>query len=176
MRNRFYGYFGCNYRKAQENSPRNMGTKPNHLRPLRGGDDYCCYLPCSGICNGDISLFLNCGSFHIFTGFVVVYALTLWYKEDPLLTQNGIGRGSSLRIQRKIRPANSGKQHKTEPKRFRFSLEITYGPEGWGRIPHSVPKILEILRFRGFLFCISYLFPPDPISKWYFTIPRSNFV
>ena len=27
------------------------------------------------------SLFLNCGGFHIFIRFVVVYALTLWYND-----------------------------------------------------------------------------------------------
>ena len=51
---------------------------------------------------------------------------------DPLLTQNGIGTGSSGRKQRKIYPPNSVKQRKTEPKRLRFALETTYGPEGRG--------------------------------------------
>ena len=51
---------------------------------------------------------------------------------DPLLTQNGIGTGSSGRKQRKIRRVNGGKKHKSEPKRLRFALETTYGPEGRG--------------------------------------------
>ena len=51
---------------------------------------------------------------------------------DPLLTQNGIGAGSSGRKQRKVRSTNSGKQRKTEPKRLRFVRETTYGPEGRG--------------------------------------------
>ena len=51
---------------------------------------------------------------------------------DPLLTQNGIGTGSSGRKQRKIYPPNSVKQRKSEPKRLRFTLETTYGPEGRG--------------------------------------------
>lgn len=49
---------------------------------------------------------------------------------DPLLTQNGIGTGSSGRKQRKIYPPNSVKQRKTEPKRLRFFFGTTYGPEG----------------------------------------------
>ena len=49
---------------------------------------------------------------------------------DPLLTQNGIGTGRTGRKQRKIRPANNGKQRKTEPKRLRFFFGTTYGPEG----------------------------------------------
>ena len=32
------------------------------------------------------------------------------------------------------------------------------------RIPHGVPKILEIVRFRGFLFCISCYFRIPPLS------------
>lgn len=51
---------------------------------------------------------------------------------DPLLTQNGIGRGSSGRKQRNICPTNSGKQYKTEPKWLCFFAETTYGPEGRG--------------------------------------------
>ena len=47
---------------------------------------------------------------------------------DPLLTQNGIGRGSSGRKQRNICPTNSGKQYKTEPKWLCFFAETTYGP------------------------------------------------
>ena len=51
---------------------------------------------------------------------------------DPLLTQNGIGTGSSGRKQRKIYPPNSVKQRKTEPKWLRFFFGTTYGPEGRG--------------------------------------------
>ena len=51
---------------------------------------------------------------------------------DPLLTQNRIGAGRAGRKQRKIRRANGGKKHKSEPKRLRFALETTYGPEGRG--------------------------------------------
>lgn len=35
---------------------------------------------------------------------------------DPLLTQNGTGAGRSGRKQWKIRRANGGKKHKSEPK------------------------------------------------------------
>ena len=51
---------------------------------------------------------------------------------DPLLTQNGIGAGRAGRKQWKIRRANGGKKHKSEPKQLRFALETTYGPEGRG--------------------------------------------
>ena len=51
---------------------------------------------------------------------------------DPLLTQNRIGADKSGRKQWKIRRANGGKKHKSEPKRLRFALETTYGPEGRG--------------------------------------------
>ena len=51
---------------------------------------------------------------------------------DPLLTQNGIGTGSSGRKQRKIYPPNSVKQRKSEPKWLRFFFGTTYGPEGQG--------------------------------------------
>ena len=51
---------------------------------------------------------------------------------DPLLTQNGTGAGRAGRKQRKIRRANGGKKHKSEPKQLRFALETTYGPEGRG--------------------------------------------
>ena len=45
---------------------------------------------------------------------------------DPLLTQNRIGAGRSGRKQRKIRRANGGKKHKSEPKQLRFVRETTY--------------------------------------------------
>ena len=51
---------------------------------------------------------------------------------DPLLTQNRIGTGRAGRKQWKIRRANGGKKHKSEPKWLRFVLETTYGPEGRG--------------------------------------------
>jgi len=40
--------------------------------------------------------------------------------------------GRAGRKQRKIRRANGGKKHKSEPKQLRFALETTYGPEGRG--------------------------------------------
>ena len=49
---------------------------------------------------------------------------------DPVLTQNRIRTGRAGRKQRKIRRANGGKKHKSEPKRLRFVRETTYGPEG----------------------------------------------
>ena len=51
---------------------------------------------------------------------------------DPVLTQNTKKAGRAGRKQWKIRRANGGKKHKSEPKRLRFALETTYGPEGRG--------------------------------------------
>ena len=51
---------------------------------------------------------------------------------DPLLTQNTKKADRSGWKQWKIRLANGGKKHKSEPKRLRFALETTYGPEGRG--------------------------------------------
>ena len=51
---------------------------------------------------------------------------------DPLLTQNPKKAGRSGRKQWKTYRTNGGKKHKSEPKRLRFSLETTYGPEGRG--------------------------------------------
>ena len=51
---------------------------------------------------------------------------------DPLLTQNPKKAGRAGRKQWKIRRANGGKKHKSEPKRLRFVRETTYGPEGRG--------------------------------------------
>ena len=51
---------------------------------------------------------------------------------DPLLTQNRIGAGRTGWKQWKIRRANGGKKHKSEPKQLRFARETTYGPEGRG--------------------------------------------
>ena len=51
---------------------------------------------------------------------------------DPLLTQNPKKAGRAGRKQRKIHRVNGGKKHKSEPKRLRFALETTYGPEGRG--------------------------------------------
>ena len=51
---------------------------------------------------------------------------------DPVLTQNPKKAGRSGRKQWKIRRANGGKKHKSEPKRLRFVRETTYGPEGRG--------------------------------------------
>ena len=55
-----------------------------------------------------------------------------WTALDPLLTQNPKKAGRAGRKQRKIRRANGGKKHKSEPKRLRFACETTYGPEGRG--------------------------------------------
>ena len=51
---------------------------------------------------------------------------------DPVLTQNPKKAGRAGRKQRKIRRADGGKKHKSEPKRLRIALETTYGPEGRG--------------------------------------------
>ena len=51
---------------------------------------------------------------------------------DPLLTQNTKKAGRAGRKQWKIRRANGGKKHKSEPKQLRFAFETTYGPEGRG--------------------------------------------
>ena len=71
---------------------------------------------------------------------------------DPLLTQNRIGTGRAGRRQRKIRPANSGKQLETESKRLRFFFETTYGPEGRGfeSLTACHPETVAIQRLRGF--------------------------
>ena len=53
---------------------------------------------------------------------------------DPLLTQNPKKAGRSGRKQWKIRRANGGKKHKSEPKRLRFALETTYGPAEIGKV------------------------------------------
>ena len=55
-----------------------------------------------------------------------------WTALDPVLTQNGIGTGRAGWKQWKIRRANGGKKHKSEPKWLRFCFETTYGPEGRG--------------------------------------------
>ena len=51
---------------------------------------------------------------------------------DPLLTQNAKKAGRAGRKQWKIRRANGGKKHKSEPEQLRFVRETTYGPEGRG--------------------------------------------
>ena len=51
---------------------------------------------------------------------------------DPLLTQNPKKAGRAGRKQWKTHRTNGGKKHKSEPKRLRFALETTYGPEGRG--------------------------------------------
>ena len=56
----------------------------------------------------------------------------LYKYPDPVLTQNPKKAGRSGRKQWKIRRTNGGKKHKSEPKRLRFALETTYGPEGRG--------------------------------------------
>ena len=73
---------------------------------------------------------------------------------DPLLTQNRIGTGRSGRKQWKIRRANGGKKHKSEPKWLRFSLETTYGPEGRGfesLTACQIGNLLDCNRFPIFL-------------------------
>ena len=71
---------------------------------------------------------------------------------DPFLTQNRIGAGRAGRKQRKIRRANGGKKHKSEPKQLRFSLETTYGPEGRGF--ESLTACQKIPNPKGFgIFC-----------------------
>ena len=74
------------------------------------------------------------------------------YDLDPVLTQNGIGTGRAGRKQWKIRRANGGKKHKSEPKRLRFALETTYGPEGRGfeSLTACHPETVTQQRFRGF--------------------------
>ena len=56
---------------------------------------------------------------------------------DPVLTQNRIGAGRAGRKQWKIRRANGGKKHKSEPKRLRFVRETTCGPAAWPRTGSS---------------------------------------
>ena len=70
--------------------------------------------------------------FWAFFYFMLGNAAFLPTAPDPLLTQNPKKAGRVGWKQRKIRRANGGKKHKTEPKRLRFSLETTYGPEGRG--------------------------------------------
>ena len=83
---------------------------------------------------------------------------------DPLLTQNGIGTGSSGRKQRKIYPPNSVKQRKTEPKWLRFFFGTTYGPEGRGF--ESLTACQKDLKPYGFgSFCLhKLLFSPAAFS------------
>ena len=75
---------------------------------------------------------------------------------DPVLTQNPKKAGRAGRKQRKIRRANGGKKHKSEPKRLRFVRETTYGPEGRGfeSLTAYQSKVLELQWFQGFL-CFS---------------------
>ena len=76
---------------------------------------------------------------------------------DPVLTQNPKKAGRAGRKQRKIRRANGGKKHKSEPKRLRFVRETTYGPEGRGfehllvhvhnihtALPNGIARITEV--------------------------------
>ena len=83
---------------------------------------------------------------------------------DPLLTQNGIGTGSSGRKQRKIYPPNSVKQRKTEPKWLRFFFGTTYGPEGRGF--ESLTACQKDPKPQGFgSFCLhKLLFSPAAFS------------
>ena len=72
---------------------------------------------------------------------------------DPLLTQNPKKAGRAGRKQRKIRRANGGKKHKSEPKCLRFALETTCGPEGRGfeSLTACHPETVAPQRLRGFL-------------------------
>ena len=72
---------------------------------------------------------------------------------DPLLTQNAKKAGRAGRKQWKIRRANGGKKHKSEPKRLRFVRETTYGPEGRGfeSLTACHPETVATQRLRGFL-------------------------
>ena len=56
---------------------------------------------------------------------------------DPLLTQNRIGVGKAGRKQRKIRRADGGKKHKSEPKRLRFVLFATVRSADFPLFPPS---------------------------------------
>ena len=80
-----------------------------------------------------------------------------WTALDPVLTQNPKKAGRAGRKQRKIRRANGGKTHKSEPKRLRFVRETTYGPEGRGfehllvhvhnihtALPNGIARITEV--------------------------------
>ena len=69
---------------------------------------------------------------------------------DPVLTQNMKNAGRAGRKQRKIRRANGGKKHKTEPKQLRFSLETTYGPEGRGFESLTACQFQESGNLNGF--------------------------
>ena len=79
---------------------------------------------------------------------------------DPLLTQNGIGTGSSGRKQRKIHPPNSVKQRKTEPKWLRFFFGTTYGPEGRGFESLTACQKTRNRKASGLFVCISCCFLP----------------
>ena len=77
---------------------------------------------------------------------------------DPFLTQNRIGAGRAGRKQRKIRRANGGKKHKSEPKRLRFALETTYGPEGRGfeSLTACHPEIIVSRNDFGVFYALFY--------------------
>ena len=79
---------------------------------------------------------------------------------DPLLTQNTKKTGRSGRKQWKIRRANGGKKHKSEPKQLRFALETTYGPEGRGFESLTAYQRLPRSHDLGSLcLCVAVLWP-----------------
>ena len=73
-------------------------------------------------------------------GRIIHRAAFLPTASDPVLTQNPKKADRHGRKQRKIRRADGGKQHKSEPKRLRFCFETTYGPEGRGVNPSRRTK------------------------------------
>ena len=73
---------------------------------------------------------------------------------DPVLTQNPKKAGRSGRKQRKIRRANDGKKHKSEPKQLRFVRETTYGPEGRG-----FESLTAYQKPRETWFLVAFVFP-----------------
>ena len=88
---------------------------------------------------------------------------------DPLLTQNGTGAGSPGRKQWKIRPANSGKQRKTEPKWLRFSSRQPTDQKAGGSNPsrRATPKSLLAAMISGFLrpFLLKKLHIFGPVNR-----------
>ena len=92
---------------------------------------------------------------------------------DPHLTQNPKKAGRAGRKQRKIRRANGGKKHKTEPFRLRFVLETTYGPEGrrFESLTACHPKIVVTRNDFGvfYSFCTKKLHIFRPVNRALFS-------
>ena len=91
---------------------------------------------------------------------------------DPLLTQNRIGAGKSGWKQWKIRRADGGKKHKSEPKQLRFALETTYGPEGRGfeSLTAYHPESIDFQWVRDFYFGLEFN-RIRPFSNTFLTAP-----